>query len=426
MAPQLEADPDAVVAAAQLAGNSLANRVIQNVTFEARHCGALFEFDVEGAVFLGCHFSSPHVAADLLDREALVIPRIGGKRCPYLATRHELYTVEELLHPFDPEVQGSFKHSLDAKIYDHFDAGRSEGRFTLQDSLSQRIHDHAIDDALEALLFDEDDKGRDARAEGRPEDCIAKKVVGVMGGHALKRGSSLYASVAELGYRLCKAGYFVATGGGPGAMEAANLGAWMAARKLNELEEAVQMLGQAPAYSSASTKTTHAYLSAGEAVRQRFASRSKREALKRRSLAIPTWFYGHEPTNQFATEVAKYFSNSIREDGLLAIAQHGVIFAPGKAGTTQEIFQDTCQNHYGTTRMHFAPGRRPEKTVSPMVFLGDETRWREDFPVLPLLEALGGKGTKKSKQYLELTTVLTKPADIVRWLKAHPPVVLTH
>ena len=40
----------------------------------------------------------------------------------------------------------------------------------------------------------------------------------------------------------------------------------------------------------------------------------------RQSLGVPTWFYGHEPTNLFATHVAKYFANSIREDGLLAIA----------------------------------------------------------------------------------------------------------
>lgn len=424
MPPQLEADPDAVVAASKLAGNSLRDRVIQNVDFEARHCGELFDSDVDGAIFLGCTFASNHVTAHLLDRGALVIPRIGGERRPYLATRHELYTVDELLSPFHPEQPGSFKQSLDAKIYAHFDAGRAHGRFSLQESLAQRIHDHAIDDALEALLFDEDPEGRDARADGRPQDCVSKKVVGVMGGHALKRSSPLYAAVAELGYRLTRAGYFVATGGGPGAMEAANLGAWMAARSLSDLNEAVAMLAPASNYSSAGTKMTHTYLCAGESVRRRFASRSKREALKRRSLAIPTWFYGHEPTNQFASAVAKYFSNSIREDGLLSIAQHGVIFAPGKAGTTQEIFQDTCQNHYGTTRMRFRPDEQPERTVSPMVFLGEEHDWRRDFPVLPLLEALGGKGTKREKQYLSLTTVLSRPASIVQWLRKHPPVVL--
>ena len=76
---------------------------------------------------------------------------------------------------------------------------------------------------------------------------------------------------------------------------------------------------------------------------------------------MPTWFYGHEPTNLFSVHVAKYFSNSIREDGLLAIAEHGIIFSPGSAGTTQEIFQDATQNHYATFG-----------TISPMVFLSKE------------------------------------------------------
>ena len=34
--------------------------------------------------------------------------------------------------------------------------------------------------------------------------------------------------------------------------------------------------------------------------------------------------------------------------GLLAIAKHGVIYAPGSAGTIQEIFQDAAQNHYSS------------------------------------------------------------------------------
>ena len=76
------------------------------------------------------------------------------------------------------------------------------------------------------------------------------------------------------------------------------------------------------------------------------------------NLAIPTWFYGHEPSNLFATAIAKYFSNSLREDGLLAISLHGIVFAPGSAGTRQEIFQDATQNHYGTFDY-----------FSPMVFL---------------------------------------------------------
>jgi len=112
------------------------------------------------------------------------------------------------------------------------------------------------------------------------------------------------------------------------------------------------------------------------------------DAARSRSLGVPTWFYGHEPPNPFATHVAKYFENSVREEGLLAIATHGVIFAPGNAGTVQEIFQDACQNYYTT----MGP-------ASPMVLLG--TRYwnpgsskpdsSDTKPVWPLLAQLGAE-----------------------------------
>ena len=99
-----------------------------------------------------------------------------------------------------------------------------------------------------------------------------------------------------------------------------------------------------------------------------------------RSVGIPTWFYGHEPATPFATHIAKYFENSIREDGLLALAKGGVIYTPGSAGTMQEIFQDGAQNHYET--FGFA---------SPMVFLGEEY-WTQTMPVYPMLRVLSDAG----------------------------------
>ena len=52
-------------------------------------------------------------------------------------------------------------------------------------------------------------------------------MVGVMGGHAAPRGSAVFAEAALLGRLLARSGQVVATGGGPGAMEAANLGAYL-------------------------------------------------------------------------------------------------------------------------------------------------------------------------------------------------------
>src|SRR6185503_7668516 len=94
------------------------------------------------------------------------------------------------------------------------------------------------------------------------------------------------------------------------------------------------------------------------------------------NLAVPTWFYGWEPTNLFADRVAKFFSNSLREDGLLSVSVGGVVFAPGSLGTVQEIFMDAAQDHYDTFGY-----------VSPMVFLGRE-RYGAETPIGALLAHL--------------------------------------
>lgn len=99
-----------------------------------------------------------------------------------------------------------------------------------------------------------------------------------------------------------------------------------------------------------------------------------------RSLGVPTWLYGHEPPTPFATDIAKYFSNSVREDGLLTIAKGGVIFAKGSAGTMQEVFQEVTQNHY----LSFG-------YASPMIFL-DEDYWTNSRPIYPLLTKLVEEG----------------------------------
>ena len=111
-------------------------------------------------------------------------------------------------------------------------------------------------------------------------------------------------------------------------------GAWLAPASDDALDTALRLLAVATDFEE-----SEAYLTAGRSVRDAFPDGAA-------SLAVPTWFYGHEPTNQFATHIAKYFANSIREDGLLALATRGVVFAPGSAGTVQEVFQDATQNHY--------------------------------------------------------------------------------
>ena len=128
----------------------------------------------------------------------------------------------------------------------------------------------------------------------------------------------------------------MASGGGPGAMEATHLGAWMAGRSMEEFDDAMAILSVAPTFRDEGW------------LRTAFEVRTKYPQNKYRSLGIPTWFYGHEPATPFATHIAKYFFNSLREDVLLSIAKGGIIYSPGSAGTIQEIFQDAAQNHYAT------------------------------------------------------------------------------
>lgn len=322
---------------------------------------------VSGALFIGCKLGGPEVLADLVGRGAGVFP--GFKGLPYDPYRYTLYTWQELMQGFTPERDDS----VDRRIYEHT---KASGRIPpLQEALARRIHDHAIDMGVVRLL-----------------NRTPLKVVGIMGGHGALRTDKFYGKTLELAHRLTQRGYFVTTGGGPGVMEAGNLGAWLAKYPADVLPRVQAMLAEAPHYTDAG------YLGTSLRVLEAYPEGSP-------SLAVPTWFYGHEPSNLFATSIAKYFSNSIREDGLLAMCVHGIIYAPGSAGTTQEIFQDATQNHYGTFEWY-----------SPMVFLGRQ-RYTEDTAIFPLLEQLS-----KGRAYHDMLHVSDDPADIVAFLESHPPV----
>jgi predicted Rossmann-fold nucleotide-binding protein len=329
--------------------------------------------ECEGAIFLGCQFPKDLSICDLQGRGALVFPEF--KNLPFNPYRPELYTREELMEGWTKEED----RSVDKEIYDHFvKHGKKDPNIV--EALAERLHDHAIDDGLTDLL------------EGRIEKDGRKRVVAVMGGHGTRRDDESFKKVAHLTRRLTKAGYFIASGGGPGIMEAANLGAYLADLSEGELDAVLKALEVAPKYDS------DGYIEAAQKVIDRYPSGHS-------SLAVPTWFYGHEPTNMFSTYVAKYFSNSIREDGLLAIARHGIVFAPGSGGTTQEIFQDACQNHYATF-----------EEISPMVFLGTK-RYTEDTMLWECLKNLA-EG-RDYERYLHLSDEVD---EIVEFIKANPPV----
>ena len=327
-----------------------------------------------GATFLGCRME-PTALDHVIDGGAVVFPRLPD--LPFDPYRPRLYSQAELLEGWEPG-SGSFATDARDSLIHAWSARTPRGTNPpVLDALAQRLHDHAIDDALADHLAHRDD------------------VVAVMGGHSMRRCDAGYRAVAELGRSMQREGWLVASGGGPGAMEAANLGAWMASYPDDALDRAIELLAAEEDFRHAD-----AYLTAGRAVLDEFPAGAE-------SLAVPTWFYGHEPTNQFATHVAKYFANSIREDGLLAIATRGVVFAPGSAGTTQEVFQDATQNHYAVFG-----------NASPMVFL-DREFWQQSLPAEPLLRTLAA-----DRPYSGLIGTAESAPEAMEFLRTHPPITV--
>lgn len=351
-------------------GAQLKDCAVVGIDFE-KHPVDWSRHALDHVTFLGCHFCVEDEVA-LRRKGAFIYPRHPD--LPYDPYRAQLYTWQELMQGFHPQHD----ESVDYGIYTHFERRRFNP--DINEALNQRMHDHAIDDALRDLM-EYDDAGMTQR-----------KCVGIMGGHGTLRTDTWYHRVAETAKRLTEAGYFIASGGGPGIMEAANLGAWMAGRSQTALEEVLAILGAAPHYKDAG------YFEAARAVLDLHPDGAA-------SLAIPTWYYGHEPSNLFGTHIAKYFSNSIREDTLLAVSLHGVVFAPGSAGTTQEIFMDAAQNHYAT-----------HNYCSPMVFLGRQ-RYEIDTLLYPLLRQLSF-----GKPYHELLYLTDTPVEVVDFLVTHPPI----
>ncbi len=354
-------------------GGGLGRLVIQGLDLRG-HTARLLASDTSGCVFLGCNLEADALVG-LTRAGASVFPELPG--LPYKPYRNALYTADELLAGFDPEVPESFdRATLDSRIYRHAQSFAARTTLPIMEALAQRLHDHSIDDALGDLL-------------NNPRNL--RRVVAIMGGHSMGRDEPAFLTVARVARALTRKGYFIASGGGPGAMEAANLGAWCAPHSKDELVGAVASLAELPSY------TTPGYLARGLEVRASLPHGGE-------SLAIPTWFYGHEPTNVFASHVAKYFSNSLREDGLLAIAHDGVIYAPGSAGTIQEVFMDAAQNHYGTFTL-----------ISPMVFLGS-AYWTQTKPVYPLLKQLAA-----GKQYFHLLALCDSVEEVVAAIVERPP-----
>jgi predicted Rossmann-fold nucleotide-binding protein len=307
----------------------------------------------------------------LLKFENLIFPKLD---VPYNPYRARLYSIDSLYRNYDPKQPESYELTPDSIIYKYY---RDKGKHypdSIYETLAQKLHDHSITDAMMDIL----------------EGIDNRNVVAIMGGHGLSRDSEDFIKVCNISKELVEKGFFMLSGGGPGAMEATHLGAWIAGRDQKDLESAIKILSEAPHYSHT------LWLSKAFEVIRKFP-KLKNEVT---DIGIPTWLFGHEQATPFASLIAKYFENSVREEGLLGLALGGIIYTPGSAGTIQEIFQDATQNHYKSYDM-----------ASPMIFLNKEY-WTETKPVYPLLYKLA-----EGKEYQKLLRISDSEKEIINDLE---------
>ena len=355
----IEIDGNEQAAEVLKSDSTLVNYAFQCVDFSQ------FIAEVENITFRECLFLGCKLSKSMrynIDSTNTVLTSL---RVPYGVFRTSLYTPQSLYEGYDWRKPDSVAQCYDTIVYNHY-LNTGKRAVDINETLARTLHDHSMSDALHDYLA----------------TCNEKDVVAIMGGHALRRTDPVYRQVVMISKLLTEKGKLMISGGGPGAMEATHLGAWLAGRTTEEVDQALSMLTPFPTFCDAE------WLSSAFEVIERFPQE------KYESVGIPTWLYGHEPATPFATHIAKYFENSLREDGLLTIAMGGVIYTPGSAGTMQEIFQDAVQNHY----LSFG-------YASPMAFLGVDY-WTKQMPAYTLLQEL-----QKSGRYKNLLLSITDSVE---------------
>ncbi len=312
--------------------------------------------------------------------------------------RNELYSSKELMSGFDPNDFRSMARIPDFQSYLYYVINGRGLPNKPYAGMMEAIHDNSI---LQAMY-------RFIKATGKPTAAI-------MGGHSEDRGTDNYKAVVALSKSLTENGFLMASGGGPGAMEATHLGASLAGESDETVAKALALLMTEKTLPNSKMivdkdgnidpkqlEQVHRWTKPAHDLMVQIENPGT-------SLAIPTWVYGHEPLTPLATQVAKYFQNSIREDVLLGMATNGIIYAPGTAGTFQEVFQDAAQNYY----------HEPDEQFSPMVFYGKDF-WTNKFPVEPLIRKLFVENNRK-EEYEANVRFLDDVEEIVEFLIGRNP-----
>jgi predicted Rossmann-fold nucleotide-binding protein len=315
---------------------------------------------------------------------------MSGINLPYEPIPQQLYSPLKLFQGFKCDDSASWGQTMDFAIYQHFVMEGRDAPTNPYIGMMQALHDNAITQCTNALI------------EGR-------RIAGIMGDHMMLRDSTVYKDIAILARHLTRNGILICSGGGSGAMEASHLGASLAMGTDSDLDDALALLmvkPEVPALRNIINPKgkvnpslviqAHAWFEPAYKISLSISSPGQ-------SLAFPTWHYGHEPSTPFATHIAKYFQNSIREEGLLAIAKQGVIFFEGKSGTMQEIFQNGNQNYY-----------KMFDGFSPMILLGVDY-WTHKFPVVNVLQKLFTPN--EFEKYVLLTDNISAAASFIEKFK---------